>query len=175
MLQGQPLPSATSDMPNLPSYSVQPPSTAYSSPSGSMIPHTHPQNSTIPQTRYLPPSQNNNLYPQAANRVGRQRASTMDFQQGGVPQSIQRVASHLDPNAPIRLQPSPAYYPPPPDGFVESGPSSARRKATGARSQFGPSGGVTGANSGPGRNRNFIQTMEDRTMEEGYVGQPHWQ
>ena len=99
-----------------------------------------------------------NLYAQATTRAGRQRASTMDQQQGGIPQSIQRVASHLDPNAPIRLQPSPAYYPPPADGYVDSAANARRR---GSRAQGG-------------RSRNFIQTLEDRTMEEGYVGQPQW-
>ncbi|EEY20896.1 dual specificity protein kinase YAK1 [Verticillium alfalfae VaMs.102] len=53
------------------------------------------------------------LYPQNNMRPGRQRASTMDQQQSGIPAAIQRVASHLDPSQPIRLQPSPAYYPPP--------------------------------------------------------------
>ena len=100
-----------------------------------------------------------NLYAQATTRAGRQRASTMDQQQGGIPQSIQRVASHLDPNAPIRLQPSPAYYPPPPDGYVDNNAANARRR---------------GSRATGGRSRNFIQTLEDRTMEEGYVGQPQW-
>ncbi|KAJ4292150.1 dual specificity protein kinase yak1 [Collariella sp. IMI 366227] len=48
----------------------------------------------------------------------RQRASTMEQQQSGIPAAIQRVASHLDPTQPIRLQPSPAYYPPPPEGLA---------------------------------------------------------
>ncbi|KAJ6180452.1 hypothetical protein N7519_010913 [Penicillium mononematosum] len=61
------------------------------------------------------------LYAQATTRAGRQRASTMD-PNGGIPTTIQRVASHLDPNAPIRLQPSPAYYPPPlTDGVLSEG------------------------------------------------------
>ena len=100
-----------------------------------------------------------NLYAQAATRAGRQRASTMDQQQGGIPQSIQRVASHLDPNAPIRLQPSPAYYPPPPDGYVDPNAANARRR---------------GSRAASGRNRTFIQTLEDRTMEEGFVNQSQW-
>jgi len=101
-----------------------------------------------------------NLYAQATTRAGRQRASTMDQQQGGVPQSIQRVASHLDPNAPIRLQPSPAYYPPPPDGYVDpNAAANARRR---------------GSRAASGRNRSFIQTLEDRTMEEGFVNQSQW-
>ena len=107
--------------------------------------------------QYNPPQ---NLYAQATTRAGRQRASTMDQQQGGIPQSIQRVASHLDPNAPIRLQPSPAYYPPPPDGYVDSNSAvNARRR---------------GSRAASGRNRNFIQTLEDRTMEEGFVNQSTW-
>lgn len=92
-----------------------------------------------------------NLYQQATQRAGRQRASTMDQQQGGIPAAIQRVASHLDPSQPIRLQPSPAYYPPPPDGYVDS-PSSTRRR--GSRNQ---------------RNRDFIRTLED-----GAMGQAQW-
>lgn len=101
-----------------------------------------------------------NLYAQATTRAGRQRASTMDQQQGGIPQSIQRVASHLDPNAPIRLQPSPAYYPPPPDGYIDpNAAANARRR---------------GSRAASGRNRNFIQTLEDRTMEEGFVNQSQW-
>ena len=99
-----------------------------------------------------------NLYAQATTRAGRQRASTMDQQQG-VPQSIQRVASHLDPNAPIRLQPSPAYYPPPPEGYVDPNSANARKR---------------GSRVASGRNRNFIQNLEDRTMEEGFVNQSQW-
>ena len=55
--------------------------------------------SQIASAQYTPQQ---NLYAQAATRAGRQRASTMDQQQGGIPQSIQRVASHLNPNEPIR-------------------------------------------------------------------------
>lgn len=106
-------------------------------------------------TQYTPQQ---NLYAQATTRAGRQRASTMDQQQGGIPQSIQRVASHLDPNAPIRLQPSPAYYPPPADGYVDTAANARRR----------------GSRATGGRSRNFIQNLEDRTMEEGYIGQPQW-
>jgi dual specificity protein kinase YAK1 len=100
-----------------------------------------------------------NLYAQATTRAGRQRASTLDQQQGGIPAAIQRVVSHLDPNAPIRLQPSPAYYPPPPDGHPDSGTASARRRGSRATS---------------GRNRNFIQNLEERTMEEGFINQSQW-
>ncbi|OAQ68202.2 kinase Yak1 [Pochonia chlamydosporia 170] len=57
-----------------------------------------------------------NMYQQGGMRTNRQRASTMEQQQSGIPAAIQRVASHLDPSQPIRLQPSPAYYPPPGEG-----------------------------------------------------------
>ena len=112
-----------------------PTQSSYASPSMGMIQqqgYNHPQQS---------------LYAQATTRAGRQRASTMDQQQGGIPASIQRVASHLDPNAPIRLQPSPAYYPPPVGGYADDSPSSARRG--GRREQ---------------RNRDFIRTLEDGAL-----------
>lgn len=102
------------------------------------------------------PSQS--LYAQATTRAGRQRASTMDQHQSGIPPSIQRVASHLDPNAPIRLQPSPAYYPPPPDAYDNSNSNSRRR----------------GSRAGPGhRNRDFIRTLEDGVLGEGF-NQSQW-
>ncbi|KAI9828955.1 MAG: hypothetical protein M1819_006454 [Sarea resinae] len=119
----------------------------------------------VPQAPAQPPqSQYNhqNLYAQATTRAGRQRASTMDPQQGGIPLAIQRVASHLDPNAPIRLQPSPAYHPPPPDGVLDTNAGSARRR-----------GSRAGANS-HGRNRDFIRNLEDRTLEEGFMQQQQW-
>ncbi|KAF1987291.1 kinase-like protein [Aulographum hederae CBS 113979] len=103
-----------------------------------------------------------NLYAQATTRAGRQRASTMDQQQSGIPPALQRVISHLDPNAPIRLQPSPAYYPPPPDGAPDTNPGSARRRGSRAGNARG--------------NRDFIRTLEDRTLEEGFMGTSnHWQ
>ncbi|KAI9758861.1 MAG: Translation initiation factor 3 subunit c [Chaenotheca gracillima] len=107
-------------------------------------------------------NQQPNLYAQATTRAGRQRASTMDQQQGGIPATIQRVASHLDPNAPIRLQPSPAYYPPPQDGAQDASAGSARRR---------------GSRAGQGthaRNRDFIRNLEDRTLEEGFMNQSQW-
>jgi dual specificity protein kinase YAK1 len=107
-----------------------------------------------------PPQNQQSLYAQATMRSGRQRASTMEVQQGGIPVAIQRVASHLDPNQPIRLQPSPAYYPPPPDGV----PDTRRR---GSRAQ---QGGQAGQRS----NRDFIRNLEDRTLEEGFMGQSQW-
>ncbi|KAF2115715.1 kinase-like domain-containing protein [Lophiotrema nucula] len=107
-------------------------------------------------------NQPQNLYAQATTRAGRQRASTMDQQQSGIPPALQRVISHLDPNQPIRLQPSPAYYPPPPDGAPESA-SSARRRGSRAGGQHARG------------NRDFIRTLEDRTLEEGFMNQNHWQ
>ncbi|KAH8703453.1 kinase-like domain-containing protein [Talaromyces proteolyticus] len=105
------------------------------------------------QPQYAP---SQSLFAQATTRAGRQRATTLDQQQGGIPQSIQRVASHLDPNAPIRLQPSPAYYPPPPDGYSESAASARRR------------GSRAGASN---RNRDFIRTLEDGALGDGFMGQ----
>jgi len=107
-------------------------------------------------------NQPQNLYAQATTRAGRQRASTMDQQQqqpSGIPPALQRVMSHLDPNAPVRLQPSPAYYPPPPDGAPESAGSARRR----------------GSRAGNNRNQNFVRNLEDRTLEEGFMTQNHWQ
>jgi dual specificity protein kinase YAK1 len=109
--------------------------------------------------RYQP--QQPNLYAQATTRAGRQRASTLEQHQSGIPAALQRVMGHLDPNAPIRLQPSPAYYPPPPDGA----PDANRRR-----------GSRTGTN-GQRSNRDFIRTLEDRTLEEGFNmnSSNHWQ
>ena len=84
----------------------------------------------------------------------------MEVQQGGIPVAIQRVASHLDPNAPIRLQPSPAYYPPPPEGAPDGNPGSARRRGSRA---------AQGGQGGPRNNRDFI-----RNLEEGVMGQGQW-
>ncbi|KAK5696909.1 dual specificity protein kinase yak1 [Elasticomyces elasticus] len=97
-----------------------------------------------------------NLYTQATTRAGRQRASTMDG--NGIPPALQRVATHLDPNAPIRLQPSPAYYPPPAEGQESSGVNvgGRRRASRGARQ--------------PADSRNFVRVLEDRTLEEGWNG-----
>lgn len=129
----------------------------------SMMPQPPAQ---MPPAQYGPgPPQQQSLYAQATMRSGRQRASTMEVQQGGIPVAIQRVASHLDPNQPIRLQPSPAYYPPPPDGAPDGNPGSARRRGSRAAQ-----GGQTGARS----NRDFIRNLEDRTLEEGFMGQSQW-
>lgn len=119
----------------------------------------------------MPPAQyggqqQQSLYAQASIRAGRQRASTMEVQQGGIPVAIQRVASHLDPNQPIRLQPSPAYYPPPPEGAASENPGSARRRGSRA---------ATGQTAQQQRsNRDFIRNLEDRTLEEGFMGQSQW-
>lgn len=100
-----------------------------------------------------------NMYPQGGMRNNRQRASTMEQQQSGIPAAIQRVASHLDPTQPIRLQPSPAYYPPPGEVMpgADNTPRTGRR---GSRTQQGQSRS----------NRDFIRNLEERTMEEGYTG-----
>ncbi|RFU35849.1 hypothetical protein B7463_g498, partial [Scytalidium lignicola] len=119
----------------------------------------------MPAVQYGAPSQQQSLYAQATVRSGRQRASTMEVQQGGIPPAIQRVASHLDPNQPIRLQPSPAYYPPPPDGAPDGNPGSARRRGSRA---------TQGGQGNPRSNRDFIRNLEDRTLEEGFMGQNQW-
>jgi dual specificity protein kinase YAK1 len=135
-------------------------------------PPPYPAQAAAPYAQQMPmmqpqqPRQYNqpqNLYAQATTRAGRQRASTMDQQQGptGIPPALQRVISHLDPNAPIRSQPSPAYYPPPPDGAPESA-SSARRR-----------GSRTGNSTR--NNQNFVRNLEDRSLEEGFMAQNHWQ
>lgn len=129
-------------------------------------PNYNQQMSLVQQTPRYNPQQN--LYAQATTRAGRQRASTMDQQQSGIPPALQRVMSHLDPNAPVRLQPSPAYYPPPPDGAPDGNPASARRRDSRAAG-----GGQGGRHRG---NRDFIRTLEDRTLEEGFMNnQNHWQ
>jgi dual specificity protein kinase YAK1 len=121
----------------------------------------------MPQPQYGagPPQPSQSLYAQATMRSGRQRASTMEVQQGGIPVAIQRVASHLDPSQPIRLQPSPAYYPPPPDGAPDGNPGSARRRGSRA---------AQGGQPGQRSNRDFIRNLEDRTLEEGFMGQSQW-
>jgi hypothetical protein len=77
----------------------------------------------------------------AAHSMTAEEPRTDTQQQGGIPAAIQRVASHFDPNASIRLQPSPSYYLPPLDtvdyfddtvGYFDL-PSSARRR--GSRNQ----------------------------------------
>lgn len=130
-----------------PPYPTQPPGYVH---------QMHLMPNQMPQSQYAP---SQSLYAQAATRAGRQRASTMDHQ-GGVPPTIQRVASHLDPNAPIRLQPSPAYYPPPPDGYVDANSANQRRR--------------TSRVGGTQRNRDFIRTLEDGVLGEGFMNQNQW-
>lgn len=110
--------------------------------------------------QYAQQPQQPNLYAQATARAGRQRASTMDG--NGIPAALQRVVSHLDPNQPIRLQPSPAYYPPPAEGQSASEVGSIGRRRTSR------AGGASRHN--PGQDRNFVRMLEDRTLEEGWNG-----
>ncbi|KAK3679320.1 dual specificity protein kinase yak1 [Recurvomyces mirabilis] len=133
-----------------PPYPSQP-SSAY----GQQMPMIQPPQPAASMHPYSSQAQPN-LYAQATTRAGRQRASTMDG--NGIPPALQRVVSHLDPNAPIRLQPSPAYYPPPADGQESSvgNIGGRRRTSRGARQ--------------PQDNRNFVRVLEDRTLEEGWNG-----
>jgi dual specificity protein kinase YAK1 len=126
-----------------------------------MVPQAQAQ---MPPAQYGNP-QPQNIYTQASARAPRQRASTMEQQQGGIPAAIQRVASHLDPTQPIRLQPSPAYYPPPLDGLPDGNPGSARRRGSRA---------AQGGQAANRNNRDFIRNLEDRTLEEGFLGQSQW-
>jgi len=104
---------------------------------------------------------NASLYAQATTRAGRQRASTMDIA-NGIPPALQRVATHLDPNAPIRLQPSPAYYPPPPEGAPGAVPAESNNVGGRRRTSRGP--------RDPRNAQNFVRQLEDRTLEEGWTG-----
>ncbi|KAL2172220.1 hypothetical protein VTG60DRAFT_7064 [Thermothelomyces hinnuleus] len=108
----------------------------------------------------MPPANytQSNMYAQQSRP--RQRASTMEQHQSGIPASIQRVASHLDPNQPIRLQPSPAYYPPPPEGLAGMDHQTSNRQ---------PRRGSRAQQTGRG-NRDFIRNLEERTLEEGFMG-----
>jgi dual specificity protein kinase YAK1 len=140
-----------------PTHGAAPPPYQQQPPSYTNAPMMMPANQA---NRYQPQqgsSAAGSLYAQATTRAGRQRASTLEQHQSGVPLALQRVMGHLDPNAPIRLQPSPAYYPPPPDG-AESSSNSRRR----------------GSRIGRG-NRDFIRNLEERTLEEGYMGGNGWQ
>lgn len=136
-----------------------------------------------------------NPYHQQTSNAGaarsRQRASTMEQQMSGIPAAIQRVASHLDPTQPIRLQPSPAYYPPPADGgsgmdhsgrlvrrgsrATHMGPGSSNMNpnagmgASGMHGGGGMSGG-SGNSARGGSSRDFIRNLEERTLEEGFLG-----
>ncbi|KAI5794400.1 kinase-like domain-containing protein [Peziza echinospora] len=106
-------------------------------------------------------------YQNSTARAARQRAATIIE---GVPPQIQRAASMMDPTQPIRLQPSPAYFPPPPD--AEGGTGSGLRGAN-RRQTRGGGGGAYGRGGG---NRDVIRTLEDRTLEDGlFNNQQHWQ
>ncbi|KAI1777947.1 kinase-like protein [Hypoxylon cercidicola] len=135
-----------------------PPYAAQQSPYGQMVMSQPP--AQMPPANYGAVPQPN-LYQQATVRAGRQRASTMEQQQSGIPAAIQRVASHLDPSQPIRLQPSPAYYPPPAEGMGLADPGAAR--VAGRRDSRAQRGGARG-------NRDFIRNLEERTLEEGFMG-----
>lgn len=140
-----------------------PPYAAQQSPYGQMV--MNQASAQMPSANYAGVSQPH-LYQQATVRAGRQRASTMDQQQSGIPAAIQRVASHLDPSQPIRLQPSPAYYPPPADGMGLTDPGAGR--VAGRRDSRAQRGGARGSN------RDFIRNLEERTLEEGFSGQNAW-
>lgn len=147
------------------------------------------------QHQHQQAQQSSSLYAQATTRAGRQRASTMDIA-NGIPAAFQRVVSHLDPNAPIRSQPSPAYYPPsqldggsgygvppPTHGHVSHG-------STSSQGGLGPGAGQgQGQHISPGpaqqggqydsrrasrgartERGNFVRQLEDRTLEEGWSG-----
>ncbi|KAI0202255.1 kinase-like domain-containing protein [Astrocystis sublimbata] len=139
-----------------------PPYAPQQSPYGQVAMNQAP--AQMPAANYAPVQQPS-LYQQAAVRAGRQRASTMDQQQSGIPATIQRVASHLDPSQPIRLQPSPAYYPPPADGMGMADPGA---RVAGRRDSRAQRGGARGSN------RDFIRNLEERTLEEGFSGQSSW-
>ncbi|PUU81222.1 kinase-like domain-containing protein [Tuber borchii] len=96
------------------------------------------------------------LYSQNPNRAARQRSATMV---DGVPPQIQRAASMMDPTQPIRLQPSPAYFPPPPGGIPDE-PGNGRGRRQNRGGQY--------------RSRDVIRTLEDRTLEDGLFNQQHW-
>ncbi|KAK3944248.1 kinase-like domain-containing protein [Diplogelasinospora grovesii] len=128
----------------------------------------------MPPANYsgVPQTQSNlsqsSMYAQQQQAVrSRQRASTMEQQQSGIPAAIQRVASHLDPNQPIRLQPSPAYYPPPPDGVGGmAGMDQSGNRIVGRRG----SRAQQTARSQAATQRDFIRNLEERTLEEGFLG-----
>ena len=100
-------------------------------------------------------------YHNSTARAARQRAATIIE---GIPPQIQRAASMIDPTQPIRSQPSPAYFPPPPD--AEGGNSASGMR--GNRNKSGRGG------YGRGSNRDVIRALEDRTLEDGPFNQQHW-
>lgn len=130
---------------------------------GPMVMSQQPQQVAQGQYAQMPQP---NMYQQGGMRQQRPRASTMEQQQSGIPAAIQRVASHLDPSQPIRLQPSPAYYPPTGESLATAAADATRTGAgrRGSRVQQGGRG-----------NRDFIRNLEERTLEEGFMGnQNNW-
>ena len=124
--------------------------------------YNQPMNMMQPQQMQGAYPQQGTLHAQATARAGRQRATTMDQQGGGIPPALQRVVSHLDPNHPIRLQPSPAYYPPPEMGPPDTTPVGQARRNQRQRGQSRT-------------NAAFIRNLEDRSVEEGYsMGNQGW-
>lgn len=125
------------------------------------------QPAQMPPANYGAVAQQPTMYTQqAAAQRNRQRASTMEQQQSGIPAAIQRVASHLDPTQPIRLQPSPAYYPPPADG-------SSNLDGRGGMGRRGSRAQQTQRGNQQQGNRDFIRNLEERTLEEGFMGNPN--
>jgi dual specificity protein kinase YAK1 len=129
--------------------------------------YTHSQMGMAQGPVQMPPANYSQAGMYAQQSRPRQRASTMEQQQSGIPAAIQRVASHLDPTQPIRLQPSPAYYPPPPEGLAGMDHQTTGRPVRReSRAQ----------QQGRGNNRDFIRNLEARTLEEGFMssGQTQW-
>ncbi|KAK8192524.1 dual specificity protein kinase yak1 [Zalaria obscura] len=155
-----PYPSNPSSAVPQPAYGQQVPMLPQQPPPAAAM---HPHYAQQPPQQPPQSQPQSSLYAQATTRAGRQRASTMEIQ-NGIPAALQRVVSHLDPNAPIRLQPSPAYYPPPPEGQDggQVGNVGGRRRASRGRDARGNG---TGNGSGP----NFVRALEDRTLEEGWT------
>jgi dual specificity protein kinase YAK1 len=152
MYNNSPMYSPSSSHGNMP-----PPYVAQASQYGQVAMPQQPQQMPSSQYANMP---NPNMYAQGGMRTSRQRASTMEQQQSGIPAAIQRVASHLDPSQPIRLQPSPAYYPPPGEAMpsnMDTTPGRTNRRTS--RTQQGTRG-----------NRDFIRNLEERTLEEGFMG-----
>lgn len=167
--QGPPIYNGNQSMYGPPTH-AQPPYPMQANPyaqQAGMMPQAQAQ---MPPAQYgnsgHPQQQQQSLYTQATTRAGRQRATTMEVQQSAIPSAIQRVASHLDPSQPIRLQPSPAYYPPPADADPNH-PGSARRR--GSRAPPGAQHGRGGM-----AETNFVRQLEESTAEGGYMNQQLW-
>lgn len=142
-----------------PQQQVAPP--AYTSSGGQYSNQLNIMQQHAQQPAQVPPSNQYNpaqqLYAQNSQRSARQRSATMV---DGVPPQIQRAASMMDPTQPIRLQPSPAYFPPPPGGIPDDQPGAGRgRRQSRGGTQY--------------RSQNVVRTLEDRTLEDGLFNQ-HW-